>query len=218
MLDWWNALSPVLHVLYCIAAPATIILVLQTILMLVSGFDSGAGVNFSDTSGLDLDASNLDTGGFEIDVDVPDGTYTDGSSPGDFSALRVFTLQTVVAFLTVFSWSSIAAISAGSNPKTSMLVGFALGVVGMVAVAKLVQVSTRLAENGTLNLQNAIGETGKVYLPIPSEGAGTGKVMLCVQGSMIECEAVTQGGPLRTGQSVRVVDVHGGALVVEAED
>ena len=35
---------------------------------------------------------------------------------------------------------------------------------------------------------------------------------------MIECEAVTQGGPLKTGQSVRVVDVHGGALVVEAED
>lgn len=232
MAEWWNGLDNVLRVLYCIAAPATLLLVIQTVLSVAGGLgDGGEGVNFSDTSGLDMPDSDLDTDWGELaDADVGDLAapeqdggpmphHTDGSGPGDAAVFRLLTLQTVVAFLTVFSWSAIVSISTGAPALRSIVIGLALGVAAMFLVAKLVQASRRLVENGTVNLKNAIGESGKVYLPIPPESRGEGKIMLQVQGQLAEFSAVTYGKrQLPTGMIVRVTDVLGDALVVEAEE
>ena len=214
MIDWWNSLDGLLRALYCVAIPATLILVIQTVLTMVSGFDDGAGVDVSDTSGLDLPDGG---DGGAPDLDLPERGAMDGGNPGDVAAMHLLTLQTVVAFLTAFSWSTIGALTAGANAGVSLVIGLVIGAAAMFVVAKIVQLSSRLAENGTIDLTNAIGETGEVYLPIPAHGAGVGKVTLCVQGSFVECEARTQGEALSTGQSVRVTDVHGGALIVEKE-
>lgn len=215
MTIWWNGLDNVLKLLYCIAIPATLILLLQTVMALAGGFDSGEGVNFSDTSGLDLQA---DAGlNLQWDADLPDH-YTDGSNPGDGSTLRLLTLQGIVAFLTVFSWSSIAAISTGASAGSSIVLGLILGVVAMFALAKLMQASRKLVENGTVELKNAIGESAKVYLPIPPDGQGEGKVMVQVQGRLMECEAISFSEKgLATGSIVRVVDLRNDLLVVEEE-
>lgn len=217
MAAWWESLSLTLKILYCIAAPSTLILVIQTLLSLFGGLDGGGGTNYSDTSGLDLDTPELD-----LDVDAPDlgdldaDVYTDGSGSGDGTLLRVFTLQGIVAFLTVFSWSTIGAISTGAPALGSILTGIALGAAAMFAIAKLVQITAKLAENGTIDLKNGIGERGQVYIIIPANGAGTGKVMLKVQSSLIECTAVTrESTPLETGAPIRVIDVIGDTLVVE---
>lgn len=224
MADWWNGLDEVLRVLYCIAIPATLLLVIQTIMSMAGGAgEGGADVNPSDTSGLDLDVP--DGGDMDLDLDVladadPSDLqhYTDGSSPGDVTALRLLTMQTVVAFLTVFSWSSIVSIHAGTPALTGILVGLVFGVLAMFLVAKLVQVSAKLAENGTVSLKNAIGESGRVYLPIAARNGTPGKVMVQVQGQLIECGAVTQGEAIETGANVRVVDLRGDLLVVEREE
>lgn len=222
MADWWNSLDEVLRVLYCIAVPATLLLVIQTVMSLAGGDGGGEGVNFSDTSGLDLDVP--DGGDMDLDLDAladadPSDLqhYTDGSSPGDAAAMRLLTLQTIVAFLTVFSWSSIVSIHAGTAALPSIVLGLVLGAAGMFLVAKLVQASARLAENGTVSLKNAIGESGRVYLPIAAQGGAPGKVMVQVQGQLMECGAVTEGEAIGTGASVRVVDLRGDLLVVERE-
>ena len=94
-----------------------------------------------------------------------------------------------------------------------------MGLVAMYAVAKLIHASRRLTENGTLDVRNAIGESAKVYIPIPEQGRGEGKVTLYLQGRYAECEAVTMGPEmLKTGSTVRVVDARNGVLVVEAEE
>lgn len=224
MVAWWDGLSNLLRALYCIAIPATIILVLQTILSVAGGIgDGGEGVNFSDTSGLDLP-----DGGAVDDIDLAelgDGDpaelrhYSDGSSPGDGAALRLLTLQTVVAFLTVFSWTAIVSVQAGAGGLAGVLIGLVLGVLAMFLVAKMVQASAKLTENGTVDLQNALGESGKVYLPIPAAGQGEGKIMLQLQGSLRECEAITLSEQaLPTGTVVRVTDLRNGLLVVEQEE
>lgn len=221
MTEWWNALDNVLRVLYCIAIPSTLILLIQTVLSVVGGMaDGGTAVNPSDTSGLDLDIqTDTDTDLSELsDADFDDLSRHDGSGVHDGSVLRLLTLQGVVAFLTVFGWSSIVAISTGSNETVSMLIGLVLGLIAMFLVAKLVQASQKLAENGTLNVRNAIGECGRVYLPIPPAGAGEGKVMLQVQGQLNEFSAITMSSePLSTGAVVRVTDLRGELLVVEKE-
>ena len=68
-------------------------------------------------------------------------------------------------------------------------------------------------------MRNAIGANAKVYIPIPEQGHGEGKVTLYVQGRYAECDAVTtEPELLRTGTTVRIVDVRNGVLVVERDE
>ncbi len=218
MVEWWNGLDEVLKILYCIALPATLILVIQTILSLAGGFEGGAGVDFSDTSGIDFDGGS-DLADLSDASDLSGGDFFgDGGNPADFSIMSMFTLQGIVTFLTVMGWTSIAAISAGTPTGISIAVGMGLGFVSMFAVARLIHISSKLTENGTLNLRNAIGETGKVYIPIPANGEGEGKVNLYLQGRYAECDAATFGTErIPTGVMVRITDVRNGVLVVEID-
>ncbi len=213
MQAWWDNLSIVLQVLYCIAIPSTLILVLQTVLSMMGG-DADGGIDVSDTSGLDLSG--------DVDVDVAfDGdaavdTVVDGGNPADFGNIRFLTLQTAVTFLTVFGWVSIVCVNNGLATLLSILIGIIAGLIMMYAVAKIVQMSAKLAEDGTLNLKNAIGETATVYLTVPAKGDGEGKVTMQLQGRFCEIAAVNGGdSPLETGTQVLVTDVLGDSLVVE---
>ena len=95
-------------------------------------------------------------------------------------------------------------------------IGLACGLVMMFVVAKLVQVSRKLAENGVLNLRNAIGETATVYLTVPEKDGGSGKITMRLQGRFGEFDAISDSPtPIENGAQVLVIDVRGDELVVE---
>jgi hypothetical protein len=86
----------------------------------------------------------------------------------------------------------------------------------MVGAAKLVQWSIRLQEDGNLVLENAVGQTARVYIPIPAGGGGEGKVTLTLQDQFVELSAVTEEGEvIPFGAPVRVTGVKDGVLTVE---
>ena len=233
MNEWWEGLSTVLKVLYCIALPSTLLLLIQTLLAIIVGAHAGgAGFDVSDTSGIDFDGGGMH-GGFDVHTDISGaamhdmslghdmagGHSVDGGNPSDFGTMRMFTLQTSVAILTVFSWTTIVAIQGGLPQGLAFAIGFALGFIVMFAIAKIVQLSAKLAENGTLDVRNCLGLTGTVYIPIPGKGQGEGKVNVTVQGQLRELSAVTAGEEtIRTGTQVRVTDLRGDTVVVERED
>ncbi|HVI39905.1 MAG TPA: NfeD family protein [Anaerovoracaceae bacterium] len=216
MIDWWNGLDMVLKFLYCVAIPATLILVIQTILSLFGGFEGGAGVDFSDTSGIDFNGGS-DIGEISDAADMGGAHhFSDGGNPADFSIMSMLSLQGIVTFLTVMGWTSIVAIVSGTPAFLGILVGAVLGFLAMYAAAKIIHASRKLTESGTLNLSNAIGETGRVYIPIPA--SGTGKITMNVQGRYIEGEAISiEEKTLPTGAMVRVIDVRNDVLVVEED-
>lgn len=218
MTEWWNGLDMLMRVLYCIAIPSSLLLLIQTILSLIGFGDSGAGLEVSDTSGLDLDFDG-DIGADGIDFDTPDLPAShDGSNPMDYSTLRLFTIQGFVAFFTVFSWTSIVSVNSGTYEPLGLLIGAILGFAVMVLIAKMIQTSRRLTENGVIDIKNSIGEVGTVYIPIPARGSGQGKVVLKVQNRFGEFNAVTSGDtPLASNTQVRVTDIRGDVLVVEAD-
>ena len=233
MSEWWEGLSTMLKVLYCIALPSTLLLLIQTLLAMFGMHDGGAGFDVSDTSGIDFDGGGISNGfGVHTDMsgidmshdlslghDAASGHSVDGGNPGDFSSMRLFTLQTIIAFLTVFSWTTIVGVHAKLPTALAFGIGAALGFIVMFAVAKLIQLSMRLAENGTLDTRNCLGLTASVYIPIPAKGQGEGKVNVTVQGQLRELSAVTQQGELiRTGTQVRITDLRGDTVVVEPED
>ncbi len=221
MIAWWDSLDSTVKILYFIAIPSTLVFIIQTVMAFLGGIEGGEGIAYSDTSGLDLD------GGFDGPeladmpdaMDIDDVHFGDGGNPADFSIMRMFTLQGIITFLMVTGWSAIASISAGAKPSISIIVGVILGIIAMYAVAKLIHASRRLTENGTLDVRNAIGNSGKVYIPIPANGRGEGKITMYVQGRYAECDAVNMGDEmLKTGTTVRIVDVRNGVLVVEADE
>lgn len=242
---WWNGLSGLLKVLYCIAFPSTMLLILQTLLAMFGMHHGGHDV--SDTSGLDM---HTDVGGHSFDIghgavhdigghhgfDIHGGHHDidvhhdiDTHHDGDFhdhsyndsvtdSSMHFFTLQTIVAFLTVFSWSSIVLVGSKVPSVAALPVGILLGLGTMVLVAKMVQLSMKLAENGTVDLRNAIGESATVYIPCPPKNQGMGKITMTLQGQMMELGAFNEGEEmLKTGTKVVVVDVRGDDVIVEKD-
>lgn len=224
MFEWWNSLTVIQQILSYVAIPATLVLILQTILILIGLGNDGAGIDTSDTSGLDLDMGDVSDIGDISDMgevgsyDGGDNSvgFDDGSAVGDFAAMRIFTLQGIVAFLAIFGWSAIAMISGGVNPLISILLGLVLGFFAMIGVGKIIQLSSRLSHNGTFVIKNLLGASGTVYLQIPPKGKGQGKVNITLQERYLEYMAVTESGqPLNTGAEIRVVDIRGDILVVE---
>ena len=221
MQEWWDTLTPMLRVLYCIAVPSSVVLLLQFLLTML-GAHSDGGVDISDTSGLDMDVGtevdlDLDGNGIPDSIDTPD--VIDGGNPADFGSLRLLTLQTIVTFLAVFGWVSSVCIGSGLANGISIGIGAVCGVLMMLLVAKIVQMSRKLVENGAINLRNAIGETASVYVTVPPKNNGSGKITMQLQGRFCEFDAVNAGEtPLASGAQVLITDVVGDTLVVEAAE
>lgn len=218
--DWWNNLQLVEQVLYCIAVPASLILIIQTVMMLLGLGDGGEGINPSDTSGLDMPD-------VDFDVSVDGGISSDGadlsghdiSNPSDIADFRLLSVQSVIAFLCIFGWSGITAIANGMPEWASLVLAAVLGFAAMLLVAKIIQWSSKLAQNGTFNMKNLLGESGTVYIPIPPKGNGSGKINISCGERFMEFDAISNDTEMiATGVSVRVTDIISGSiLVVEKE-
>ena len=212
MNAWWEALSTLQKSLYCIALPATLVRVLQTVLVIMGFGDGADGLDFnpSDTSGLDLDGDI--SGADALDADMGDAIS------GDFGSLKLFTVQGAVAFLTTFAWVSIVCVSTDMNPILALFIGVVCGLAMMYGVAKLLQLMGKLAENGTFRLSSVIGETAQVYLTVLPSGENGGKVTLNSSSRFAEVDAITDSSqPIPTGSRVRIVDVRGDVVVVEKD-
>lgn len=212
MIAWWNALDTLHQVFYLIAIPSTIILVLQTILLLFGlGHDSDADVDHDLDHDFDHDADH----DFDHDVDHDGGVHDHSGQDADhMGGLRMLTVRGIIAFLAVCGWVGLAMLDSGMSTGISIAVSLLAGLAAMLVVAVVMRFFMRLQQSGNLDPQNAVGVTGEVYIPITEEGKG--KVTLVVQERFTEMDAVCPGRALKTGQQVRVVSVtESNVLVVE---
>jgi hypothetical protein len=65
----------------------------------------------------------------------------------------------------------------------------------------------RLRASGTVDINNAVGVEGKVYLTIPGSAGGEGAVTIAIQGRTMQFKAITKGVELKTGALCRVAAV-----------
>ena len=199
MVDWWNHLTLTQQVFAGFGIVGTAVLILQTVMLLFGlghdGMDSDA----------DLDA-DLDGDG---DVDtIADGNGLDG--------LRLFTVRGFVAFFSISGWLGVFLLSTALPYFISILLSIIGGFVAMIFVAWAFKKALTLQDNGTLQMSNAIGRTGRVYLRIPANRQGCGKITILIQDQQRELDAVTPAEQeIPVGTSVRVVDVDQETLIVE---
>jgi membrane protein implicated in regulation of membrane protease activity len=172
--------------LVCAVVGGTV-LVVQTVLL---AFGAGHG-------DADMSADEVHVG------DVHGAEHGHGLDEGVF--LKLLSLKTIVAFLTFFGLAGLATLKAGWEPLASLAVAVVAGTLALFLVAWLMSLLSHLRSEGNVNLGNAVGQVGRVYLTIPASRASAGKVTVSVQGRSVEAKAVTSGGAIPTGSQVRVV-------------
>jgi hypothetical protein len=127
-------------------------------------------------------------------------------------ALNLLSVRSLSAGLAFFGLGGAAVQALGLPFLLALPVGVVAGGVAAVAVAKAMRLLLRMEEDGSFDLETAIGAEGVVYLSIPGARSGQGKVHLTPEGRLVECPAISDTA-LPTGTPVMVIGVLGGEIV-----
>jgi hypothetical protein len=180
--DWFNQLDPTLRIYWGIAIFASIVVVIQMTM-------SFAGMGDIDSGDADVDFS------------------TDTDSLDDAGSMHLLSIRNIFYFLLGFGWAGVSLWN--TIPDTIVLTAAAV-LVGCLFVAVFIflfRQMMKLQSNGAFNVNDAVGKLCDVYLRIPGQNQGQGKVQISFNGSVQELDARTQGQPLPSGTKVRVLRV-----------
>ncbi|MBN1436138.1 MAG: NfeD family protein [Sedimentisphaerales bacterium] len=150
----------------------------------------------------------------DVDVDMDTGADVDG---GDVDmSFKLLSFQGLTAFFLMFGLVGLALSHQSKVAEHwSILGAVAAGIASVWIIQQVFNAMKKLQSSGTINLQNAVGQEGDVYLNIPA--GGTGKVRVSVQDHLKVYDAVSDSKePIPTGQRIKVMRViAGNTLVVE---
>jgi membrane protein implicated in regulation of membrane protease activity len=150
--------------------------------------------------------------GADMDTDVDIDTEFDGDTGIGF---QFFTLKNLVAFFTLFGWVGLACINAELSKIMTLIWATLSGFAIMAVMAAIYYYSSKLNHSGTLVLGNAIGSLGEVYLTIPPNKGGHGKVHVKIQGALRELDALTNDDTaIPTGSIIEVTEINNLTLIV----
>ncbi len=179
---WWEALSTLAKIYWIVAFPATLLFLIQLVMTFIGG---------------------------DGDHDYDDFDH-DGDFDADHGGFHIFTFKNLIAFFTLFAWSGLACIEGGFSLAIVIVVSVVCGTVMMIIMASLFYYISRFSHSGTLNMKNAIGNSGDVYLSIPAKKAGMGKVQIKVQGALRTLNAMTEETEIiKPGSLIEVTDIIG---------
>jgi membrane protein implicated in regulation of membrane protease activity len=155
-------------------------------------------------------------GGVAGDHHTSVGTAADGQihHPDSSWLFGVLSFRTLVTAAAFFGLAGLAAQKSGFAPTSSLLVGVMAGVAAMYGMYWLTRSISSLDSSGNQRIGNAVGRRATVYIPIPADQKGAGKVHLSMQNRIVEYQAVTdEPEKLKTGEAVEVVGVAGSDTV-----
>ena len=132
-----------------------------------------------------------------------------GSEHATNQALNLTGIRALAAGMAFFGIAGLATRAGGWPWWLALPVALAVGAGAMVGVATLMRWMLRFESDGTVHIESAIRQPATVYLSVPGQRSGTGKVLLTLQDRTVEYQAVTAAEELPTGTEVIVVDVVG---------
>ena len=149
-------------------------------------------------------AEGVFEGLFGLEMDVM-------SSDGSFDAM---TFQGVMAFMMFFGLAGLYTMNSDGSDSLAIAAGGIAGGASMYGTGKIFQVFFALEASGNVEMSEAIGVRGSVYLRIP-EG-GIGQVQIELGGALKTYNAKSEDGQgIATGDFVEVVDTITSTLVVK---
>ncbi|RYY70825.1 MAG: serine protease [Chitinophagaceae bacterium] len=184
-MEFFSDMEPLLRSFWFVAIPASIIFLIQTV-MTFMGADAGDG----------------------IDADF------DSNLSGTDAPFQLFSLRNLINFLLGAGWSGISFYNTIDNKTVLIIVSAAIGVAFVAVFFLLIRQIQRLGEDNSFNIDNSLNKTGTVYIPVPENKTGVGKVQVSVGGSVHELSAITLNERIPTGSLIKIVKIETSNLVV----
>jgi hypothetical protein len=183
--------------IFMVCAVVGSVIVLAQFAMTLAGFGHDFGGDVHDIGG-------------DMHVDVAHGDH-----PGDQGAhfFSVLSFRSVTAALAVFGLAGLAAQTAGMSDYTTLTLALGGGAAALFVVAWIMRLLMGLRDDGTVHIERAIGQRGTVYLTVPAQRSGAGKILINLQSRTVECQAMTAKASIPTGAPVVVVDIMGPNMV-----
>ena len=114
MFELWDGLTALQRVFAFMAIPATLVLIVQTVLLMF-------GIGDGDGADADIDPDGLDI----------------GEAAGGDNGLTLFTVRGILAMFCVGGWAGIMFVDLGCGVPLSIALAFVLGVGALVCIAYL---------------------------------------------------------------------------------
>lgn len=180
MITWWTSLSTAMQVLWAITLSASLIFVIQTVMTFL-----GLG---------DHDA--------DFDLDTSDGSFDADPS------MNLLTFRNLVNFCLGFGWTAVLMHEKIQSNALLIIISVIVGVLLVTAVMWIFKWLSGMQQTGNIDVhKSAVGCEGKVYLTIPGERKGEGKVQITINNAVREYDAVTDGETIKTGTAIKVTEV-----------
>ena len=184
--EWFNQLDPVLKTYWGIAIFASIVVLIQTVM-------SFAGTGDVDTGDADVD--------FDADTDAS------ADSMDHAGTMHLLSIRNVFYFLLGFGWTGISLWNTIADRIVLSIVAALVGCLFVALFLFLFRQMMKLQSNGAFNIEDSVGRVCDVYLRIPANNEGLGKVQISFNGSVQELDARTAGEQIASGAKVRVLRV-----------
>lgn len=188
---WWTSLSVIMKVLWGVTLAASLIFLIQTVLTFIG---ADADSDFGMDGGADLDT------GADFNADDP--------SAMGHSGMNLYTFRNLVNFLLGFGWTAVLLHDSIKSTGLLLLISVLVGVALVAVVMYLFKWLSSMQQSGNIDVfKSAVGCQGKVYLTIPGERSGEGKVQITINNAVREYSAMTDGETIKTGTPIKVVEV-----------
>lgn len=184
-MEFLETLDPLLKTFWFVAIPASLIFIFQTVMTFL-------GTDASD--GLSADFN---------------GDLSGGEAP-----FQLFSLRNLINFLLGFSWTGISFYTTISNKPILILLSIAVGVLFLFLFFVIIKQLQKLAEDNSFKISNTLNKTAEVYLTIPENKKGKGKIMISVNGAFHELDAMTEKEKIPSGSTVKVVKIENNSILI----
>ena len=144
---------------------------------------------------------DIDSGDADVDFS------TDTDSLDNAGSMHLLSIRNIFYFLLGFGWAGVSLWSAIPNTIVLCVVSILVGCLFVAIFIFLFRQMMKLQSNGAFNVNDAVGKVCDVYLRIPGQNEGLGKVQISFNGSVQELDARTSGAPIPSGAKVRVLRV-----------
>jgi len=184
-MEMLENLEPLLKTFWFIAIPASLIFIIQTV-MTFMGTDTHDGLSAD----------------------------FDGDLSGTEAPFQLFSLRNLINFLLGFSWTGISFYSTISNKPALIITSLAVGILFVYLFFVVISQVQKLAENNSFKISNALNKTAEVYLTIPENKKGKGKIMISINGAFHELDAMSEKDKIQSGAMVKVVKIENDNILI----
>jgi len=180
--QFFAQMDPLLRMFWYIAIPVSLVFIIQFIMMTI-GFGGDSDLELEDNFDVGSE-SGLDNTGIGFDP---------------------FTIKNLINFLLGFSWGGISFYSVTGSDLVAILAAFSCGAVFVLAFFFILKQVHKLSEDNTFKIEKSIEREGDVYMLIPGNMEGIGKVIVNVNGSARELKAKSVFGQISPGTPIKVI-------------